>query len=70
MSWFLLLFPKFSCALAFLVTLGTLMTFYWLEHEVECSNVSITNSTEGVMLYVIIGDVHQVIGHRPFRSLS
>ena len=41
-----------------LKTLGTLVNFDWLVNQVECSNVS---TTEGVILCIIIRDVHEFI---------
>ena len=38
---------------------------FWLVHYVECPNDSTTycNLQKGVILCIIIGDVHQLIGH-------
>ena len=41
--------------------LGRLLNFDWLVHIFECPNISTT--TEGVILCIIIVDVHQFIGH-------
>ena len=61
---FITLVPKFLYYFLFvgLKTLGTLVNFDWLIHKVECSNFSVTNFNL-VILSIIIGDVHQFIGH-------
>ena len=40
---------------------GNLINFDWLVFDIECSNVSTTE--EGLIVCIVIGDVHQFIRH-------
>ena len=53
--------PKFYNNVFLFVDPTTYGTYYdWLVHQVECSNVS---TTKGLILCIIIWNVHQFIGH-------
>ena len=45
---------------------GLLLNFDWLVHLIKCPNASTTNCNyRKYILYIIIGNVHNFIGHCP-----